>query len=102
MTTLHTVNKSCLSANAFLSCLKVALPGDCVLLIEDGVYNAVTPSSNVVSAQERHTDIRFCVLAEDLQARGIQSMNLPAHVDVVTYEDFVELTCAHARCVSWF
>lgn len=102
MTTLHTVNKSCLSANALSSCLRVASPGDCVLLIEDGVYNAVTPSSEVVSIGDSRANIRVCALGEDLQARGIASENLPTHVEVITYQDFVDLTCTHARCVSWF
>ena len=41
---LHIVNHSPLSSRNLASCLRFALPGDALLLIEDGVYAATTGS----------------------------------------------------------
>ena len=41
MSMLHTVNKSPFEKTTFESCLRHAMPGDAVLLFEDGVYAAV-------------------------------------------------------------
>jgi sulfur relay protein TusB/DsrH len=42
VTTLHTVNKHSLNSDLLSSCLRVARAGDCILLIEDGIYNVRT------------------------------------------------------------
>lgn len=113
LSTLHTVNKSAFSSDALASCLRVARSGDAVLLLEDGVYNAVSSPVGASLAGElqqlsaspagqAHTTVRVYALQEDLQARGIAAEQLPAHVEPISYSDFVTLVCTHARTVSWF
>ena len=45
MSILHTVNKSPFERNSLESCLKFATDGAAVLLIEDGIYAALSGSS---------------------------------------------------------
>lgn len=117
--TLHTVNKSTFGSDSLASCLRVARPGDTILLLEDAVYNAVDASAPVRAGLARDWSvvdisrarpaptgdsegIRVYALREDLQARGIAAEQLPAHIEPIAYKDFVALVCTHARTVSWF
>lgn len=117
--TLHTVNKSAFGSDALASCRRVARPGDAILLLEDGVYNAVDASILVGAGLTRDASetnqsrarpaptasfggIKVYALREDLRARGITAAQLPAHIEPITYEDFVALVCTYARTVSWF
>lgn len=114
MTTLHTVNKFGLTSSALDSCLRVALPGDGILLMEDGVYNVLSPAIETLNASaaadkrspagQAHTggEVRVYALKEDLQARGISDDSLPASVEPIAYADFVALVCEHKKSVSWF
>lgn len=99
ISTLHTVNKSAFGSDSLASCLLVARFGDAILLLEDGVYNAVDTSVLVRASSE---GIRIYALWEDLQARGIAAEQLSAHVEPIVYKDFVTLVCTHARTVNWF
>ncbi len=113
LSTLHTVNKSAFSSDALASCLRVAQPGDAILLLEDGVYNALrspvgaSPAGELLGfspspAGQAHTRVRAYALQEDLQARGIAVEQLPAYIEPISYPDFVTLVCTYARTVSWF
>ncbi|MDO8270713.1 MAG: sulfurtransferase complex subunit TusB [Gammaproteobacteria bacterium] len=124
LSTLHTVNKSAYGSDALASCLRVARSGDAILLLEDGVYNAVDASALVGAGLARDIlaenqsraglyalgyaptggsgGVRIYALREDLQARGIAAEQLPAHVEPIAYKDFVALVCTHRRTVSWF
>lgn len=92
--TLHIVNKSSLSSNALASCLAVSTPGDCLLLIEDGVYS-------VLDASWRQAQVEIHVLTEDLLARGLDAGALDTPIQCVDYPGFVALACRCARTVSW-
>ena len=46
MATLHTVSRSPFRDVALESCLRVALPGSAVLLLEDGVYGALASGAH--------------------------------------------------------
>ena len=96
LSTLHTVNKSAFGSDALAACLRVARSGDAIVLLEDGVYNALDTAALVGAG------LRIYALREDLQARGIPAEQLPAHVETIAYKDFVALVCTHARTVSWF
>ncbi len=115
MTTLHTVNKFSLTSSALDSCLRVALSGDAILLMEDGVYNAVGASlareetgNDAEKSRTRpaptgeRSSIRIFALKEDLLARGIALDSLPSSIESVTCADFVTLVCTHHKTVSWF
>ena len=97
--TLHTVNKSPLSSQTLASCLRVAAPGDTVLLIEDGVYACTPAHESLFDGLD--VEVKLRVLREDLLARGLEAQ-LAERFDVVDYAGFVELACAHPRTLSWF
>ncbi len=85
MATLHIVNKS----SALESCLETATTNDCVLLIEDAVYQAAL-----------HTGRPLLALRDDLDARGLES-RIGKNISVVDYAGFVELVENHQPVVSW-
>lgn len=75
---------------------------DSILLIEDAVYYALTPTFyNFFNASEFKTTPTIYALKEDIEARGITAH---AHNDIklVTYEGFVELTATHDKSSSWY
>ena len=101
MSTLHTVNKSPFATQALLSCINHSLKGDAILLIEDGVYGALAGSSVAEAVKARAGDISIYVLAEDAQARGLETGKLLGEVTGVSYDGFVDLVAEHDRTQSW-
>lgn len=93
MSTLHTVNKTAAN-NALEACLRVISSGDCVLLIEDGVYQAAE-----LALHPQASDLQLYALAGDVAARGIK---LPEAITPIDYAQFVDLVCQQQRSVSWF
>ena len=119
MSSLHTVNKSSSSAEVLSSCLRTALAGDTVLLIEDGVYACGGSQADQLLFSELDPAIRLCALQEDLQARGINlgactnagisagisagtAGGITGRIEAISYPQFVELACHHTRTISWF
>lgn len=86
---LHTVNKPSQLSLA----LRLAGENDSVLLIEDGVYAAMTLESQAAS--------RIYVLADDAEARAIEQ-HIPAGFTRLDYSGFVELACRADNVHSWF
>lgn len=101
MATLHTVNKSPFRTQTLLSCLNHAKDGDAVLMIEDGVYGGLagTGLSNAIAA--RADALRIFVLAEDMQARGLDAGRLVEGVSAVGYDGFVDLVADNDRTQAW-
>ena len=99
MSILHTVNKSPFQKNDLNSCLAHANAGDAVLLIEDGVYGAVsgTEAANSVAS----ADAKIYVLGGDLAARGISQDKVADGVTVVGYDGFVDLAAEHKAVNAW-
>jgi tRNA 2-thiouridine synthesizing protein B len=97
---LHIVNKSPLQRTTLESCLRVAVPGGAILLIEDAVYAATR--GNAAEAQLRDALSRFKVyaLAPDLDARGMGDRVMEG-VSTVDYGGFVDLVAEHKNCQSW-
>lgn len=93
MSTLHIINKANAS-QGLSSCLRVMLPGDGLLLMEDGVYLA----AQLPALPEA---VRAHALQEDLQARGLALPGEGTALFTVDYAGFVALVCAYARSVSW-
>jgi tRNA 2-thiouridine synthesizing protein B len=103
VSSLHTVNKSSSSADVLSSCLRTAVAGDTVLLIEDGVYACGGSQSDLLLFSELDPAVRLCALQEDVQARGIKlSENVHRRIEAISYPQFVELACQHTRTISWF
>ncbi len=94
MSTLHIVNQT-VASEAVKTCLSLALDGDSILLIEDGVY---------ACSQLSKLDLKgltLYALREDLLARGLSETALSDDIKMASYADFVDLVCSHQRSVSW-
>jgi tRNA 2-thiouridine synthesizing protein B len=101
MATLHTVNKSPFATQALLSCLGHAKAGDTVLMIEDGVYGAVSNTGLAEAVVGLGGDVTLAVLAPDMKARGIDEGRLMDGVKTVDYAGFVELAATTDRTQNW-
>lgn len=97
---LHLVNKSPTKSDAFLSCLRHALPGSAILLYEDGVLNAIKGTLYITELTQRLAQLSIYALQPDLQARGIENL-LIAGIKPIKYNDFVDLVVAYHPVVSW-
>lgn len=93
---LHTVNKASTNSSALTQCLAVIGSDDCLLLIEDGVYNAILDAEQLTVLSNR-----CYVLKADADARGI-SAKAADNFNLVSYEQFVELVANCKLTQSWF
>jgi tRNA 2-thiouridine synthesizing protein B len=101
MSVLHTVNKSPFERNSLDSCLKFAQAGAAVLLIEDGVYAALTGTSVEGRVKEALGAVKIYVLGPDLKARGFSDQRVISGISVVDYAGFVDLAAEHAKVQAW-
>ena len=97
---LHIVNKSPSQTRSLESCLRMALPGSAVLLIEDGVYGATAGSSSEADVRAAVAKVRFFALRPDMEARGVTARALDG-VTLVDYGGFVDLVAEHGTSNSW-
>lgn len=95
MAILHTVNKSPFEKSSLETCLRIAVAGSSVLLIEDGVYGAMDGTSLNGKLSEASNRLQFYVLGPDLEARGLSEKNVMNCIEVVGYDDFVDLVVKH-------
>jgi len=95
---LHTVNRSPLSSNSLYSALRIAAPGDPLLLLEDGVYAAMAGAAWEQALQAALVQHPIYALGADLEARGIE--RLIAGIQVTGYDGFVALVEQHG-VVPW-
>jgi tRNA 2-thiouridine synthesizing protein B len=98
---LHTVNKSPFERNTLTSCLRIAKPGSAVLLIEDGVYGAMSEGEHATIISSRMEELNFYVLGPDINARGLGNKPLIDGINVIDYGGFVDLTTEHDAVNSW-
>lgn len=101
MATLHTVNKSPFERSTLQSCIAHALPGDIVLLIEDGVIGARKGSSAAPVVAGALKSCKVCVLGPDLSARGMKADQIIDGIEVVDYAGFVDLVTGSDRTQAW-
>ena len=95
MAILHTVNKSPFEKNSLDTCLRIAIEGASVLLIEDGVYAAMDGTSLNGKLSDASNRLNFYVLGPDLKARGLSEDNVVDYIKVIDYEGFVDLVVEH-------
>ena len=95
---LHTVNRSPLSSNSLYSALRIAAPGDPLLLLEDGVYAAIPGAAWEQALRAALAQRPIYALGADLQARGIE--RLIEGIQVTGYDGFVALVEQHG-VVPW-
>ena len=101
MATLHTVNKSPFANQSLLSCLGHAKAGDTILMIEDGVYGAVSNTGLSDAMIGMGGAVNLAVLTPDMKARGIDESRLLDGVKTVDYAGFVDLAASHDRTQNW-
>lgn len=100
-TMLHLINKSPFDRNALDSCLRLAKAGSSVLLLEDGVYAAMSKADSAEAVGKRMEDLTFYVLGPDVSARGLDGKPLIDGINVVDYGGFVDLVVEHEVAQSW-
>jgi tRNA 2-thiouridine synthesizing protein B len=97
---LHTVNKSPFEKNSLASCLEHVAQGSAVLMIEDGVYGALSGSAVADKVKGAMGKATIYALGPDLDARGIADKVLDG-IKVVDYAGFVDLACEHDKVQAW-
>ena len=102
MAILHTVNRSASAGESLASCLRAAVSGSGVLLMEDGVYAARAGGLDAQLLCGVGERIQIYALQADLQARGIAPAELLGRVQIVDYNGFVVLTCEYDKVLAWF
>lgn len=98
---LHTVNRSPFERNSLETCLRLAVPGSDILLIEDGVYAALKGTAVEARVQQAVKDHSLFVLGPDLKARGMADGDLIEEITVIGYDGFVELAVKNERVQAW-
>ena len=94
---LHTVNKPAAESGALAACLRFAGPGDCLLLLEEGVYAACPESIEPL----RESGCKLLVLESDADARGLLG-RLDRSIELIDYAGFVELAARSDSVLSWY
>ena len=97
---LHIINKSPYEKNSLDSCLKHAVKGSSILLIEDGIYAAVKGGEISEKVSKAMGDLTIYALEPDIKARGMHDKVLDG-IKLVDYNGFVELAATHNAAQSW-
>ena len=98
---LHTVNKSPFEKNSLETCLRLAKPGNDILLVEDAVYAAMDGTSVADTVSTAVENFKIYVLGPDLASRGIGQNELIKGIEVVDYDGFVRLAAENNTVQSW-
>jgi tRNA 2-thiouridine synthesizing protein B len=101
MSTLHTVNKSPFEKTSLATCLGHVSAGAAVLLLEDGVYAALTKTSVEGQVKAALDSVKVYALGPDLRARGLPEERLIPGISVVDYAGFVDLAAEHDKVQAW-
>lgn len=97
---LHIVNKSPTQSQSLRSCLRLAKPGQALLLIEDAVYAASAASATEAGVAEAVTRLKVYALQPDVEARGMAG-KLIGGVMAIDYAGFVDLVAEYHVNQSW-
>ncbi len=101
MAMLHTVNKSPFERRSLDSCLRHAVKGSAILLIEDGIYAAIDGTVVAEKIKSAVGDHKVYVLGPDLKARGMGDHKLVDGIETVDYAGFVDLVTEYDKVQSW-
>ena len=97
---LHIVNKSHTQTTSLQSCLRLAKPGQALLLIEDAIYAATTTGAASAGLAAAMQTLKVYVLQPDVEARGMAG-KLADGVTAVGYAGFVDLVAEHPNNQTW-
>jgi len=98
---LHLVKDSPFENTKLVLCIQRAAPGQTILLIEEAVYGAKRGSSVAPAVIKGLGALSICVLAPDLEARGILAEEILTGIRRVNYEEFVDLAANSKRIHTW-
>jgi len=96
---LHTINKSPYAHACLADCLRVCTAEDAIVLIEDGVYAALS-AGEWLPALLAKTQAVY-VLQPDAEARGLGERIAPA-IRAVDYAGFVRLCIEQPKMMAWY
>jgi len=97
---LHIVNKSPAQTRTLESCLRLAKPGQALLLIEDAVYAATAVGAASSGLDKAAQKLKVYALQPDVEARGLAGKVIDG-VTAVDYGGFVDLVAEHSTSQSW-
>ncbi len=96
---LHTVNKSPFSQTTLAECLERRNENDAILLLEDGVYAALSTQPYA----EKIKQVKHCyALEHDIKARGLSGQTLLSNIQLINDEKFLQLSIEHSLTQSWY
>lgn len=96
---LHTVNKSPFTHATLKQCLDRYTKGDAIILLEDGVYGALTSHAYITELQK----ITLCYAIEkDIIARGLHKASLASNITLINDEQWVTLATEYPLNQSWY
>jgi len=96
---LHLVFSSPHASSALSDCIKNIDPSDGLVLIEDGVYASIDSA-----LQDEINTLNQCYAIEsDLIARGLSHASKANRlkINVISYDDLVDLTINYDKTISW-
>lgn len=99
MAILHTVNQSPFNRSTLSQCLERLSAEDSLLLLEDGVYGALSAQPY---AQQMQAAKQCYAIADDIHARGIHIDDLITGIELIDYDKFVQLTINNTLVQSWY
>ena len=97
---LHIVNKSHTQTHSLQSCLRLAKPGQALLLIEDAIYAATAAGAESAGLARALTQLKVYALQPDVEARGMAG-KLVDGVAAIDYAGFVDLVATQPVNQSW-
>lgn len=93
---LHLVKHSPFNSNALEDCIKLLVPTDGILLLENGAYGLIWQPDTMQTLSQSY---ELYILEPDAITRGISS--IPQYFTAVNYGGFVDLTLKFDKSISW-
>ena len=97
---LNIVNKSPFQSTSLDTCLRMAQPGQGLLLIEDAIYAATKGSTAEAAIRAACSTLKVYALQPDMDARGVTAKAIEG-VTLVDYSGFVDLVAQYSTSNSW-
>lgn len=96
---LHILNKTPQYTDLLQRMLNASSVGDLIILIEDGVYHGLDAHFPRLEAHSK--ELKVFALENDIAARGLND-KMSISIDIVSYQQFVQLSAKADKTVSWF
>ena len=97
---LNIVNKSPFQSTSLDTCLRMAQPGQGLLLIEDAISAATKGSTAEAAIRSACSTLKVYALQPDMDARGVTAKAIEG-VTLVDYSGFVDLVAQYSTSNSW-